>query len=251
MKKTKKIRADEHLVRAELAGDIEEARALLMSGQVIASVEGKERKVEKAGDLLPDGATFRVRDKSRRYVSRAGEKLEAALERFQIPVEGRVCADVGLSTGGFTDCLLKRGATRVHGVDVGYGDVAWSIRNDPRVVLWERTNARKLDPAHFGELVSLVVVDVSFISLTAILPALVKQLTVDGEVVALVKPQFEAAKEEAPGGVVRDPAVRRRAVDRVLAAARAAGLTPSGEVESPLLGADGNVEILVRLRRTG
>lgn len=251
MKKPKKIRADELLVQTELAETLEEARALLMTGQVLATVDGRERKVEKAGERIPAGSTFRIRGKRRRYVSRAGEKLEAALDAFRIPVEGRICADIGLSTGGFTDCLLSRGAARVHGVDVGYGDVAWSLRNDPRVVLWERTNARKLEPEHFGERVSLAVIDVSFISLTAILPALLDQLAEPSEIVALVKPQFEAAREEVDDGIVRDPDVRRRAVERVESAAGALGLTPAGTVESPVRGADGNVEILVHLRRGG
>src|SRR5687767_63533 len=138
MTRAKKMRADELLLRAELADSIEAARALLMTGRVMASIAGKERKILKAGEQLPADATFRIAGAERRWVSRGGDKLAAALDAFGIDPTGRVCADIGLSTGGFTDCLLDRGAARVHGVDVGYGDVAWNLRNDPRVVLWER-----------------------------------------------------------------------------------------------------------------
>ena len=241
----KKERADNLLVKQEVAETVEAARALLMSGRVIASIEGKERKVEKAGEKLPLGTTFRLTGETKRYVSRAGEKLAHALDTFGIDVAGRIAADIGLSTGGFTDCLLQRGAARVYGVDVGYGDVAWPIRNHPNVRLFERTNARNLEENHFGELVSLVTIDVSFIKLAAILPAVLKQLEGDGEIVALVKPQFEAKKEDVPGGVIRDEAVRRRTIDAVKAEAEALGLETANETPSPLPGRDGNVEHLV------
>ncbi len=249
MTRPKRARADELLVRAELAGSIEAARALVMTGRVMASIDGKERRVEKAGELLPSGALFRLTGEVRRFVSRGGEKLAAALDAFGIDPSGRTCADIGLSTGGFTHCLLERGAQRVHGVDVGYGDVAWNLRTDPRVVLWERTNARHLTERHFGERVSLVVIDVSFISLEVVLPAVLAQLEDAADVVALVKPQFEAPRSSVVAGVVPDPAARRAAVDRVRASAEAIGLRVEGEVESPLLGADGNVELLLHLAR--
>jgi 23S rRNA (cytidine1920-2'-O)/16S rRNA (cytidine1409-2'-O)-methyltransferase len=250
MTKAKKVRADELLVRAELAASVEAARALVMSGRVMASVAGRELKVEKAGQLLAADASFRITGEERRFVSRGGEKLEAALVAFGIAPAGRICADIGLSTGGFTDCLLSRGAARVHGVDVGYGDVAWRLRNDPRLVLWERTNARHLGEEHFGERISLAVIDVSFISLTSILPAVLEQMEPAGELVALVKPQFEASRE-TEGGVITDPAVRRAALDRVRAAAAELGLVTRGEMESLLVGADGNVEFLLHLVRAG
>ncbi len=249
MTRPKKIRADELLVRAELAASVEAARALVMTGRVMATIDGKERKVEKPGELIRTEATFRITGEERRFVSRGGEKLEAALDAFAIDPSGRICADIGLSTGGFTHCLLERGAARVHGVDVGYGDVAWNLRNDPRVVLWERTNARHLGAEHFGERVSLAAIDVSFISLEAILPAVLAQLDAAGEIVALVKPQFKAPREAIEGGVVRDPEVRRAAIARVCARANELGMEAIGELESPLVGADGNVEYLLHLKR--
>jgi 23S rRNA (cytidine1920-2'-O)/16S rRNA (cytidine1409-2'-O)-methyltransferase len=219
-----------------------------MTGRVMVSVEGKERKLEKAGESLPSDATFRIAGEERRYVSRGGDKLAAALDAFAIDPKDRICADIGLSTGGFTHCLLSRGAARVHGVDVGYGDVAWILRQDPRLVLWERTNVRLLAEKHFGELVSLAVVDVSFISLRSVLAPILAQLTEGAEIVPLVKPQFES-KESLEGGVIRDPAVRRASIDRIRSYAAGIGLETLGEIESPLLGADGNVEYLLHLRR--
>ena len=245
--KPKKMRATELLVRAELAATIDAARALVMTGRVMVSIDGKERKLEKAGETLPAEATFRLAGEEKRFVSRGGEKLEAALDAFAIDPKGRICADIGLSTGGFTHCLLSRGAARVHGVDVGYGDVAWTLRNDPRLVLWERTNARTLGEKHFGEKVSLIAVDVSFISLRSILEPAMAQLEPGGEIVALVKPQFET-RESLEGGVVRDPSMRREAVDRIRAFAEELGLSVKGEIESPITGADGNVEVLLHLR---
>jgi 23S rRNA (cytidine1920-2'-O)/16S rRNA (cytidine1409-2'-O)-methyltransferase len=246
---TKKVRADELLVRAELAASIDAARALIMTGRVMVSVGDKERKLEKGGESLPSEATFRIAGETKRFVSRGGEKLNAALDAFAIDPRGRICADIGLSTGGFTHCLLERGALRVHGVDVGYGDVAWNLRTDPRVVLWERTNARHLAERHFGELVSLIVIDVSFISLRSVLKPALLQLEPGGEVVPLVKPQFESARESRDAGVVHDPAVRRQAVDRIRAFAHEIGFSVAGEIESPIRGADGNVEYLLHLRR--
>ena len=187
-----------------------------------------------------------------RFVSRGGEKLDAALTAFNIDVRGRVCLDVGASTGGFTDVLLRRGAARVYALDVGYGQLAEVLRRDPRVVSMERTHAARLDPAaadHVAlpEPVSLAVIDVSFISLTRVLAGVKAALAGEGEVVALVKPQFEAAAADAPRGVVRDPAVQRAAVERVTAHARGLALKLRGEIESPLLGPKGNREFLIHL----
>jgi 23S rRNA (cytidine1920-2'-O)/16S rRNA (cytidine1409-2'-O)-methyltransferase len=187
-----------------------------------------------------------------RFVSRGGEKLDAALSAFNMDVRGRVCLDVGASTGGFTDVLLRRGATRVYALDVGHGQLADALRRDSRVVSIERTHAARLDPAASDHLalpepVSLAVIDVSFISLTRVLAGVKAALTGEGDIVALVKPQFEATPADAPRGVVRDAAVQRAAVERVVAHARTLGLALRGEIESPLLGPKGNREFLVHL----
>jgi 23S rRNA (cytidine1920-2'-O)/16S rRNA (cytidine1409-2'-O)-methyltransferase len=178
-----------------------------------------------------------------RFVSRGGEKLEAALSRFELDVAEMVVADVGASTGGFTDCLLQRGARRVYAIDVGYGQLAWRLRNDPRVVVMERTNVRYL--TDLPEVVHLATVDVSFISLELILPALVRWLRPDGQAVALIKPQFEAGRRQVgKGGVVRDPEIHRRVLRRVLGIASELGLGLCGLMPSPLRGPAGNVEFL-------
>ena len=187
-----------------------------------------------------------------RFVSRGGEKLDAALTAFDIDVRGRVCLDVGASTGGFTDVLLRRGATRVYALDVGHGQLADALRSDPRVVSMERTHAARLHPSapdHVAlpEPVSLAVIDVSFISLTRLLAGVKAVLAGEGQIVALVKPQFEAAPADAPRGVVRDAAVQRAAVERVVAHARTLGLGLRTEIESPLLGPKGNREFLIHL----
>lgn len=222
-----------------------------MAGLLVSTwPNGQEHKITKAGDLVPPGTTLRRIGEDREFVTRAGGKLDGALDAFNIDVRGSICADIGIAGGGFTDCLLRRGAARVHGVDVAYGQVAWKIRSDPRVVLHERTNARLLTPNAFGERVGFVVADVSFISLAAILPALIGQLSERAALVLLVKPQFELRAEEVgEGGIVRDPALRDAAVDRVVAAAAELGLSLAGKVESSVPGRDGNVEQLVHLVR--
>jgi 23S rRNA (cytidine1920-2'-O)/16S rRNA (cytidine1409-2'-O)-methyltransferase len=179
------------------------------------------------------------------YVSRGGEKLAGALAAFAVDPAGLVCLDVGASTGGFTDALLQRGAVRVHAIDVGRGQLAEVLRRDPRVVSRERTNARQLTPEMLAEPVALAVVDVSFISLGLVLPPIAACLAPGGAVVALVKPQFEAGRGRAPGGVVRDPAVHREVLVAALAQARAAGLVPIGLADSPLLGPAGNREFFL------
>jgi len=185
----------------------------------------------------------------RQWASRGGIKLAAALDAFALDPAGRRCLDVGASTGGFTDVLLSRGARRVYAVDVGYGQLHARLRGDPRVALREKVNARLLSRAEVPEDVSLAVADVSFISLTLILPAVVPLLSPGADVVLLVKPQFESARGEVGrGGIVRDEAVRERAVARVVAAAEALGLTPRGVVPSPIAGAEGNVEFLAAFR---
>jgi 23S rRNA (cytidine1920-2'-O)/16S rRNA (cytidine1409-2'-O)-methyltransferase len=246
-------RADRRLVELGLAASEREAQALILAGKVFeTSSDGRERKLGTAGEAIKEGSTLRVVRPEHPYVSRGGLKLEAALERFAIDPAGLVAADIGVSTGGFTDCLLMRGAKKVFAVDVGYGQTAWKIRSDPRVVLRERTNARELRPNAFGEPVDLLVVDVSFIGILQVLPALIPQLGESGRIIFLVKPQFEVRKDEVgPGGVVTDDAARRRSVDRVISGAVELGLRLIGEMESPIHGADGNVEFLVALTKIG
>lgn len=242
-------RVDEQLVELGIAGSLQEARGFIMAGRVVGSDrQGRERRIDKAGERLPDGWTYRLKGDARRFVSRAGDKLAAALDAFHIDVTDRVCADIGISTGGFTDCLLSRGARRVHGVDVAYGTVDLRLRRDSRLVLYERTNARHLAPNAFGEAIDLAVIDVSFISATLLVKPITQQLAVRGALVVLVKPQFEAQKTEVgPGGVVSDPEVRNRTADRLVRVSSAYGYREAGRLPSPILGTRGNVELLVHL----
>jgi 23S rRNA (cytidine1920-2'-O)/16S rRNA (cytidine1409-2'-O)-methyltransferase len=209
------------------------------------------RTDRKPGDLVDPTLALELVARAP-YVSRGGEKLAGALDAFGVDPAGRVCLDVGASTGGFTDCLLARGASRVYALDVGRGQLAESLRADPRVVSLERTHARRLDPADpeaiaLPEHPSLAVVDVSFISLTRVLRGIVAWLEPRGEIVALVKPQFESAPRDVPKGVVRDAGVQRAAVDRVRVHALELGLVVRGEVESPLVGPSGNREWFLHL----
>lgn len=246
----KKVRADLLLVERGVAGSSGEAVGLLLAGKVMASEPDRpEQKIEKPGTPLHPATHFRILGEPRPYVSRAGQKLAGALDHFGVDPGGWVCADLGLSTGGFTDCLLKRGAARVHGVDVAYGVVDWKLRGDPRLVLHERTNARTLPPLAFGEPVRLLVADLSFISLASVLPAAVGQLQDHAELVLLVKPQFEAPAEATQGGVVKDEATRQRAIEGVREVAHRLGLTVRGGVDSSVAGADGNLEHLLHLER--
>lgn len=251
MKPPKKHRADALMLERGVARDLAEARALVMRGDVlITDALGRERKVKTAGERVFADVVFRLKRTARTYVSRAGHKLAHALDHFRVDVRGRVAADIGLSTGGFTDCLLQRGISRVHGVDVAYGVVAWKIRQDPRLVLHERTNAKDLTSDDLGGPVDLVVVDVSFVSVARLIPRLRDLMVPTGEMVVLVKPQFEAPKGATEGGIVRDPVVRQAAVEAVQAAATAAGLAARARTESPITGADGNVEWLMHLTNT-
>lgn len=214
--------------------------------------EGDGARLDRKPGELVDPETSAAPVQRPRFVSRGGEKLDAALEAFAIEVGGRVCLDVGASTGGFSDVLLQRGAARVYALDVGRGQLADVLRRDPRVISMERTHAARLDPTSadpvaLPEPVSLAVIDVSFISLGRILPGVKSALAAAGEIVALVKPQFEAAPADVPGGVVRDPAVQQQAVEQVLSAAVRLGLGSRGQMESPLLGAKGNHEFLIHL----
>ena len=239
-----KTRLDQLLVDRGLAESREKARALILAGSV--SVEGQ--KSDKPGHSFP--ANCRIEIAARMpFVSRGGIKLAAALENFQIRVDGLVCLDVGASTGGFTDCLLQRGAAQVWAVDVGHGQLDWKLRNDPRVVVREEVNARHLRPDDFPDRFSLAVCDVSFISATLLLPAIAALLEEHGEMVVLVKPQFEVGKDQVgKGGIVRDPELHQHACDRVRASVEALGFR-ADVMESPILGAEGNREFLLYAHR--
>ena len=240
------MRIDRLLVERGLVASRERARRLVMAGAVLVA----DRPVTKPGAEVPDDAEVRLRGADSPFVSRGGEKLAGALDAFQLDVRDRVAIDVGASTGGFTDCLLQRAARRVIAVDVGYGQLAWKLRQDPRVVVLERTNARALTPDMLPEQPDLAVVDVSFISLATVLPAVAAVVTPGGAIVALVKPQFEVGRSRVgKGGVVRDDAARADAVAAVRAAAEALGLTVRGEAESVLPGPKGNREVFLWLAR--
>jgi 23S rRNA (cytidine1920-2'-O)/16S rRNA (cytidine1409-2'-O)-methyltransferase len=240
-----KERLDKLLVDLGLAPSRERARALILGGKV--TVGGLV--VDKAGAQVADGVEVVLREADHPYVSRGALKLEKALDAFAVDPRDRVAIDVGASTGGFTDLLLRRGARRVYAVDVGYGQLAWSLRQDARVVVLERENIRYLDPAKIPEACDLAVIDVSFISLTLVLEKVASLLAPGSSILALVKPQFEVGKGEVgKGGVVRDVEKRLGAVAKVAEFARAAGFIVSAPVESPILGPAGNVEFLLHLR---
>lgn len=240
-------RLDLLLVARGLAPTRQKAQALIHAGQVLV----QDAVQDKPGTMVPADAALRLRGLGPRFVSRGGDKLLAALEGFGVDPTGLICADLGASTGGFTDCLLQHGAARVYAIDVGYGQLAWSLRSDPRVVVMERTNARHLDG--LPEPVALVVGDLSFIGLEKVLPAILRIAAPQAQAVLLVKPQFEVGPERVGrGGVVRDAAARQEAVEGVAAAARAAGCEVRGHMVSPLPGAKkGNVEHLLHLALPG
>ena len=239
------VRLDELLVLRGLAESRSQAQRLLMAGQVLVAGQ----IVDKAGKQVP--ADVMVEVKSRLpYVSRGGLKLEAALDAFDLDPAGRICADIGASTGGFTDCLLQRGAARVYAIDVGYGQLAWSLRTDPRVVVIERMNVRFLE--ELPERIEFATVDVSFISLRLVLQRVARLLIPTGQTIALIKPQFEVGKGlVGKGGVVRDPQLHRLAIEKVLTGAEGTGFAAQGLIRSPIRGPAGNVEFLVWLRQGG
>ena len=237
-----KARLDRLLVDRGLAPSRERAQRLIMAGEVLVG----EQVVSKPGTEVPADAPVRLRTAPSVWVSRGGEKLAGALDAFALVLTGRVVLDVGASTGGFTDVCLRRGARRVLAVDVGYGQLAWALRQDPRVVVIERTNARTLEPAMLPDVPEVAVVDVSFISLALVLPAVARVLAPEGEIVALVKPQFEVGKGEVgKGGVVRDPAQRAAVVERVRGVMERLRFTVRGERESDLPGPKGNREVFL------
>jgi 23S rRNA (cytidine1920-2'-O)/16S rRNA (cytidine1409-2'-O)-methyltransferase len=241
------MRLDQLLVSRGLAPTREKAQGMILAGLV--EVDG--RRVDKAGAAVKAGAEISVAGPEHPYVSRGGVKLAAALDAFSIDPRGRICADVGASTGGFTDCLLQRGAARVYAIDVGYGQLDAKLRADPRVVSLEKVNARNLSREQLPEAPSLAAIDVSFISVRLVLPPLVPLLAPGASVVVLVKPQFEAGRSEVgKGGIVRSEEVRRRVVGEISELARASGLEVSGSIPSPIRGAKGNQEFLLAARET-
>lgn len=228
-----------------LAPTRQRAQALIMAG----SVRVDERPADKPGQLVSENQRIEVAGGALPYVSRGGLKLQAALEAYGIDIEGWVCLDVGASTGGFTDCLLQRGAGRVYAVDVGYGQMAWSLRQDPRVVVVERTNIRTIEPEKVPEPVDLITIDASFISLKLVVPAVLRFLKPGGRLLPLVKPQFEVGKGEVgKGGVVRDPARHERLLAELPLFFNGLGLTCGPVIPSPLLGPKGNREFFILLK---
>ena len=246
LRKSVKVRLDKLLVERGLAASRERAQALVLGGKVLVN----EQKVEKAGVAVDAAAELRILGEDLKYVSRGGVKLEKALQRWGIEVRAKVCMDVGASTGGFTDCLLQHGAARVIAIDTGYGQIAHRLREDPRVRLLERTNARYLKPEDVGEPVDFVSVDVSFISATLVLPAVIR--AAGGatrrrlDLVVLVKPQFEAGRDAVgKGGIVRDKPAQLAAVEKIRQAVLELGASQTDSIDSPILGAEGNREFLL------
>ncbi len=240
------MRLDQLLHRKGLFPSREKARRAVMAGTV--QVDG--RRIDKPGTPTPEDAALRVLARREPFVSRAGRKLAAALDHFALEPQGWVCLDVGASTGGFTDCLLRRGAARVYAVDVGYGQLDLGLRRDPRVVVMERVNARYLGAGDLPEPVVLVTIDVSFISLVKVVPALLPHFADGGRLLALVKPQFEAGRRQVgKGGIVRDEQVRRQVIEQRVEDLAELGLVPQGTFDSPVHGMEGNREAFALFRR--
>ncbi len=242
-----KKRLDVLLVERGLESSRERAKAIIMSGIVYVN----NQKADKAGVLCADTDQIEVRG-GLRYVSRGGLKLEKALDVFAVDVQGLIAMDIGASTGGFSDCLLQRGIQKIYAVDVGYGQLAWSVRCDPRVVCLERTNIRYVTREQVPDPLDLAVCDVSFISLRLVLPVAYQLLKPDGQMLTLIKPQFEAGREKVgKKGVVRDPNVHIEVIENVLNSAKQIGFTPVGLTYSPIKGPEGNIEFLAHLRKQG
>jgi 23S rRNA (cytidine1920-2'-O)/16S rRNA (cytidine1409-2'-O)-methyltransferase len=240
-----KQRLDKLVLERGLAPTIEKAKALIMAGQVVVD----DHTLDKAGQQVALHAEIRLKGEALPYVSRGGLKLRKALDEFGVEVTGLVAVDVGSSTGGFTDCLLQAGAARVFAIDVGYGQLAWKLQQDPRVVSMEKTNIRYVTPDQLDAVPDLAVIDASFIALAKVLPATVGLVHPGGRIIALIKPQFEVGKGEVgEGGIVRDPAAHEKVVADVSQTAHDLGLTVAGLCESPITGADGNKEFLILLQ---
>ena len=242
-----KIRLDQYLVQHGLIQSRERAKAMIMSGVVFVN----EQKVDKAGEMIKEDAKVEVRGHDIGYVSRGGLKLEKAMQVFPLTPAGKVCMDIGASTGGFTDCMLQNGAVKVYAVDVGYGQLAWSLRTDERVVNMERTNIRNVTPDMLVEPIEFFSVDVSFISLHHIFPVAQQIATETAAGVCLVKPQFEAGREKVgKNGVVRDPATHREVLHNAMGYAAANGFTVRGLDFSPVKGPEGNIEYLMFVEKS-
>jgi 23S rRNA (cytidine1920-2'-O)/16S rRNA (cytidine1409-2'-O)-methyltransferase len=236
------MRLDKLLVERGLTSSRERAQALILAGKVLVN----EQKVEKAGVSIDSGSAIRLLGEDLRYVSRGGLKLEKALEHWRVDLCGKVCLDIGASTGGFSDCMLQHGAAKVIAVDTGYGQMDFGLRNDSRIRLLEKTNARYLKPDDIGERIDFIAMDVSFISATLVLPAVIRAASSFTEIVVLVKPQFEAGRElVGKGGIVRDESAQRAAIARVEAALLELGCKRAEWIESPILGGEGNREFLL------
>ena len=243
-----KIRLDQYLVQHGMIQSRERAKALIMAGVVFVN----EQKVDKAGEMIKEDAKVEVRGHDIGYVSRGGLKLEKAMQCFPLTPNGKVCMDIGASTGGFTDCMLQNGAVKVYAVDVGYGQLAWSLRTDERVVNMERTNIRYVTPDMLEETPSFCVIDVSFISLKLVLPVVSSLLTEDGHVANLIKPQFEAGKGKVgKKGVVREPEIHLEVLQNYVENAHAAGFKVLDVTFSPIKGPEGNIEFLGYLAKQG
>ncbi len=242
-----KTRLDIYLCEKGLVPTREKAKAVIMAGEVYVN----DQKADKAGQTVSEEDTVEVRADSLRYVSRGGLKLEKAMAVFPISLEGAVCMDIGASTGGFTDCMLQNGARKVYAIDVGYGQLAWSLRTDDRVVNLERTNIRYVTENEVPDTIDFASVDVSFISLRLVLPVAFSRLRDGGEMVCLVKPQFEAGREKVgKGGVVRDPETHREVIAAVISYAEEAGFSVQNLSFSPVKGPKGNIEYLLHITKT-
>ena len=241
-----KERLDVLLVKRGLAVSREKAKAVIMAGIVYV----ENQKEEKAGSMCPDTVKIEVRGNTLKYVSRGGLKLEKAMTHFGVTLDKKVCMDVGASTGGFTDCMLQNGAVKVYAIDVGHGQLDWKLRNDERVVCMEKTNIRYVVPEDLQEPADFSSIDVSFISLTKVLLPVYHLLKDDGEVVCLIKPQFEAGREKVgKKGVVRDPAVHEEVIDKVIAYAKSIGYAVRHLEFSPIKGPEGNIEYLLHIQK--
>jgi len=241
-----KERLDKILVDRGIVKSRERARALIMEGNVLVD----NAPVTKAGAMINPDSSITLKSEDIPYVSRGGLKLEAAIKHFNVSLENKVAMDVGSSTGGFTDCMLQRGAKKVYCIDVGYGQLAWSLRNDPRIILFERTNIRHLERERIPDIIDIETIDASFISLTKVIPKVLEFLKDGGEILALVKPQFEVGKGEVgKGGIVREEEKRLAAVDSVREEMERIGLQTIGVFESPVAGQKGNIEYFLYLKK--
>ncbi len=243
-----KERLDVLLVKKGLAPSREKAKTMIMEGNVFVN----NQREDKAGTNIPEDAVIEIKGNTLKYVSRGGLKLEKAMTHFGISLENKICMDIGASTGGFTDCMLQNGAKKVYAVDVGYGQFAWKLRTDERVVCMEKTNIRYVTPEDIADVLDFASVDVSFISLAKVLPAAKELLRDEGEMVCLIKPQFEAGREKVgKKGVVRDPAVHREVIEKVITDARELGFSILHLEYSPIKGPEGNIEYLVHICKGG